>query len=51
MADVTVYKPAGVTVDVIDGPPPVDQQALVAQLEAKIAAAIVHIDAAKAALE
>ncbi len=37
MADVTVYKPAAVTVDVIDGPPPVDQTALVASLQAQVA--------------
>lgn len=37
MADLTIYKPAGVTIQVIDGDPPVDQSALVAQLTADLA--------------
>jgi hypothetical protein len=37
MADVTIYKPAALTVQVIDGPPPVDQSALVATLQAQVA--------------
>ncbi len=36
MADVTIYKPAGVTVNVIDGDPPVDQSAEVAALQAQV---------------
>lgn len=57
MADVTIYKPASVTVSVIDGDPPVDQSALVAQLTAQLAdmtsqrdALAAKITAAKAAL-
>ena len=64
MAQVTIYKPAEVTVTVIDGEPPVDQsaevaalqsqvaelQSQVASLQAKIDAAKSHIDAAKAEL-
>ena len=50
MADVTVYKPANVTVQVVDGNPPVDQSALVASLQAQVAALQAKIDAAKAAL-
>lgn len=37
MADVTIYKPANVTVDVVDGLPPTDQSAQVAQLTADLA--------------
>ncbi len=37
MADVTIYKPAGVTVNVIDGDPPVDQSAEVAALTTQVA--------------
>lgn len=57
MADVTIYKPANVTLDVIDGTPPADQSALVAQLQAEVAtltaanaALQLKIDNAKAAL-
>lgn len=39
MADVTIYKPATVTVQVIDGDPPVDQSQQVADLTAQLAAA------------
>lgn len=38
MADITIYKPAPVTVVVIDGDPPVDQSAEVAALQAQVAA-------------
>lgn len=48
MADVTIYKPAGVSVQVIDGDPPVDQSALVAQLQAKVAAKDAALQAAAA---
>lgn len=50
MADVTVYKPAGVTVQVVDGNPPVDQSALVAALQAQVAALQAKIASAQAAL-
>lgn len=33
MADVTIYKPANVTAEVIDGDPPEDQSALIEQLQ------------------
>jgi ethanolamine utilization cobalamin adenosyltransferase len=36
MAQVTIYKPADVTVTVIDGEPPVDQSAEVAALQAQV---------------
>ncbi len=39
MADVTIYKPAGISLQTIDGDPPVDQTALVAQLQQQLAAA------------
>jgi len=38
MADVTIYRdPAAVNVIVVDGPPPTDQSALVAQLQKQVA--------------
>lgn len=37
MADITLYKPAALTVSVVDGVPPIDQTALVASLQAQIA--------------
>lgn len=39
MADITIYKPPGLVVDVIDGDPPADQSAQIAQLTADLAAA------------
>ena len=36
MADVTIYKPAAVTVDVIDGTPPADQSAEIAALHVQV---------------
>ena len=39
MADVTIYKPAGISLQTIDGDPPVDQTALVAQLQQQLTAA------------
>lgn len=36
MADITIYKPAALTIDVIEGEPPADQSALIAQLQAPI---------------
>lgn len=47
MADVTIYKPAAVTVSVIDGDPPADQSAQVASLTAQVAT----LTAANAALQ
>jgi hypothetical protein len=38
MADVTIFKPATLTVSVIDGVPPIDQTALVASLQAQVVA-------------
>ena len=38
MADITMYVPAGTTVDVREGTPPTDQSALVAQLQARVTA-------------
>lgn len=43
MADVTIYKPANVSVQVIDGVPPVDQTAEVAALQAQVAAQAAQI--------
>lgn len=39
MADITLWKPANVTVEVKDGTPPVDQSAQVTQLTADLQAA------------
>lgn len=36
MPDITLYKPSSITVNVIDGDPPVDQTALVAQLQQQV---------------
>jgi len=38
MADITVYKPAGVNVVAVDGDPPVDQSATVAALSQQVTA-------------
>jgi hypothetical protein len=48
---ITIFKPAEVTVTVIDGDPPVDQTSLVASLQADLAAANAKIAAARAAAE
>ena len=47
MAQLTIYNndPANVTVTVVNGDPPVDQSALVAQLQAKIAASLTAANA------
>jgi len=45
MADITIYKPAGLQVVVVDGDPPVDQSALVAQLQADLSAMTAARDA------
>ncbi len=50
MADITIYKPAEISVEVIEGVPPADQTALVAELEAKIAAASLALTDAAAAV-
>lgn len=50
MADVTIYKPAAVTVEIVDGTPPVDQTATVVALQAQVAALEAKIAAAQAAL-
>ena len=51
MADITIYKPAALTIDVIEGEPPADQSALIAQLQADNAALTAKIDAARAAAQ
>lgn len=51
MADVTIYKPAGVNVVVIDGDPPADQSALVAQLISERDAALAQRDALQAKID
>ena len=48
MADVTIYKPSTLTVNVVDGEPPVDQGATVAQLTTDLAAANATISDLKA---
>jgi multidrug resistance efflux pump len=55
---ITIFKPSDVQVTVIDGDPPVDQSATVAQLQADLAAANAanatlqsRIDAARAAAQ
>lgn len=44
--DITIYKPANLTVNVVDGDPPVDQTALVAQLTQDLANMTAARDAA-----
>jgi hypothetical protein len=51
MSDVTIYKPAGVTVNVVDGDPPVDQTAEVAALTADVTAKQQKIEAARVAAQ
>lgn len=51
MADITIYKPATVTVSVIDGDPPVDQTAQITALTQQVAALQAKIDAAKVAAQ
>lgn len=45
---ITVFKPAEITVSVIDGPPPVDQSAEVAALTAQVAALTGELEAVQA---
>lgn len=51
MAQVTVYADAGITVDVIPTAPPVDQSALVAQLQTDLATATAARDALQGKLD
>lgn len=51
MADITIYKPAALTIDVIEGDPPADQSALIAQLQADNATLQGKIDAARTAAQ
>ena len=51
MADVTIYKPANVTVQTIDGDPPVDQSAEVAALTAQVNALTARIAAKDAEMQ
>lgn len=46
MADVTIYKPAAMTISVVDGDPPVDQSAQVTQLTTDLATRTSERDAA-----
>jgi hypothetical protein len=48
MAQVTIFKPADITVQVIDGNPPVDQSAEVAALQVQLATVTAERDAAVA---
>jgi hypothetical protein len=43
MTKITIHKPADLELVVIDGEPPVDQSALVASLQAELAAAMATI--------
>jgi hypothetical protein len=49
MAQVTIFKPAEITVQLIDGNPPVDQSAEVAALQAQLATVTAERDALLAA--
>lgn len=51
MADITIYKDASVTVEVIDGVPPADQSAAIAALQAQVDALTAKIVAARAAAQ
>ncbi len=51
MADITIYKPAGMTVDIKEGDPPVDQSAQVAALTQQVADLTAKIDAARTAAQ
>lgn len=51
MADITIYKDAAVTVEVIDGVPPADQSAAIAALQAQVDALTAKIVAARAAAQ
>ena len=51
MADITIYKPAGLVIDIIEGAPPADQSAEIAALQAQVAALTAKIDAARVAAQ
>ena len=51
MADITIYKPAGTTIDVIDGVPPSDQSAAIAALQAQVDTLTAKITAARNAAQ
>ena len=51
MADITIYKDASVTVEVLDGVPPADQSAAIAALQAQVDALTAKIVAARAAAQ
>lgn len=51
MADIIIYKPADVQLTVIDGGPPGDQSALVAQLQAELVTANEATAAVQATLD
>ncbi len=51
MADITIYKDAAVTVEVIDGLPPADQSAEIAALQAQVNDLTAKIIAARAAAQ
>lgn len=48
MSDITIFKPSAITVEIIDGNPPVDQSAEIAELTAQVAALQVALEAAQA---
>jgi hypothetical protein len=51
MADITIYKPSTLTVQVLEGDPPADQSVLIAQLQADNATLQAKIDAARVAAQ
>lgn len=51
MADITIYKPSTLTVQVLEGEPPADQSVLIAQLQADNATLQAKIDAARTAAQ
>jgi outer membrane murein-binding lipoprotein Lpp len=44
MAQITIYHDADVTVNIVDGAPPADQSALVAQLQSDLSAMTAEMD-------
>jgi hypothetical protein len=48
MADITIYKPVGTTVNVVDGDPPSDQTLQVAVLTAKVASLTAQVQSLQA---
>lgn len=51
MADITIYKPATETVSVVDGTPPPDQEAKVAQATSQAQALLSQLQAAVTACQ